>query len=208
MWSPPMSISHRHFRCRYSNSRDVIASSPSFCQSALESLPAGYFLRTPSTPITTGVVSISIFHLLALSVHIIRLQAYSWAAQITTDASFSSGFHLPLMSTPSSSSCLRNWTWILFSLYDFTSSSTAPFLYYSGFTGASKSTIIVVWSSPVLFLGILSHVSAAIPQVRDITRHGQYQGWLDSTSPARQPLHSPRQLKVHQSWWVLLSLYS
>ena len=34
MPSPPISISHRLFRCRYSNSRDVIASSPSFCQSA------------------------------------------------------------------------------------------------------------------------------------------------------------------------------
>ena len=29
MSSPPMSISHRLFRCRYSNSRDVIASYPS-----------------------------------------------------------------------------------------------------------------------------------------------------------------------------------
>ena len=28
--SPPISISHRLFRCRYSNSRDVVASSPSF----------------------------------------------------------------------------------------------------------------------------------------------------------------------------------
>ena len=72
MSSPPISISHRLFRCRYSNSRDVIANSPSFCQSIPESLLAGYFLRTHSTPITTGVVSISIFHLLVLSVHIIR----------------------------------------------------------------------------------------------------------------------------------------
>ena len=30
MSSPPISISHRLFQCRYSNSRDVIASSPSF----------------------------------------------------------------------------------------------------------------------------------------------------------------------------------
>ena len=30
MSSPPSSISHRLFRCRYSNSRDVVASSPSF----------------------------------------------------------------------------------------------------------------------------------------------------------------------------------
>ena len=72
MLSPPISISHGLFRCRYSNSRDVIASFPSFCQSAPESLLAGYFLRTPSAPITTVVVFISIFHLLALSVHIIR----------------------------------------------------------------------------------------------------------------------------------------
>ena len=113
------------------------------------------------------------------------------------------------MSTPSSSSFLRNWPCIFFSLHDFTSSSTAPFLYYSGFTGASKSTIIMVWSSPVIFLGILRHVSAAIPQLRDITlsaRYGQYQGWLTivrfqkylvySTSHTRRPLHSPRQLQV------------
>ena len=36
-------------------------------------------------------------------------------------------------------------------------------------------------SSPVLLLGILSHVSAEIPQLRDITlsaRYGQYQEWL------------------------------
>jgi len=72
MSSPPISISHRLFRCRYSNSRDVIASSPSFCQSAPESLLAGYFLMTPNDPISTGVVSISIFHLLVLSVHIIQ----------------------------------------------------------------------------------------------------------------------------------------
>ena len=116
MPSPPISISHRLFRCRYSNSRDVIASSPSFSQSAPESLLADYFLRTPSAPITTGVVSISILHLLVLS------------------------------------------------------------------------------------------------------RYGQYQRWLttghfkkylvDLTSLSRRPLHSPRQLQVHQSWWVLLSLYS
>ena len=30
MPSPPISISHRLFQCRYSNSRDVVASSPSF----------------------------------------------------------------------------------------------------------------------------------------------------------------------------------
>ena len=48
--------------------------SPSFCQSAPESLLAGYFLRTPSAPITNGIVSVTvyIFHILALSVHIIR----------------------------------------------------------------------------------------------------------------------------------------
>ena len=72
MSSPPISISHRLFRCRYTNFREVIASSPSFCQSAPESLLAGYFLKKPSAPITTCVVSISIFHLLVLSVHIIR----------------------------------------------------------------------------------------------------------------------------------------
>ena len=32
--SPPISISHRLFRCRYSNSRDVVASSPSFSRPA------------------------------------------------------------------------------------------------------------------------------------------------------------------------------
>ena len=63
--------------------------------------------------------------------------------------------------------------------------------------------IIIAQSSPVLFLGILSHVSATIPQLEDIAlsaRYGQYQGWLtivrfqkylvDSTSYKR-PLHSP-----------------
>ena len=74
MSPPPISISHRLFRWRCLNSRDVIASSPSFCQSAPENLLAGYFLRTPSAPITNGIVSVtvSIFHILALSVHIIR----------------------------------------------------------------------------------------------------------------------------------------
>ena len=32
--SPPISISHRLLRCRYSNSRDVVASSPSFSRHA------------------------------------------------------------------------------------------------------------------------------------------------------------------------------
>ena len=32
--SPPISISHRLFRCRYSNSRDVVANSPSFSRPA------------------------------------------------------------------------------------------------------------------------------------------------------------------------------
>ena len=74
MSPPPISISHRLIRCRYSNSRDVVASSPSFCQSAPESLLAGYFLRILSAPITNDIVSVtvSIFHILALSVHIIR----------------------------------------------------------------------------------------------------------------------------------------
>ena len=34
MSSPPISISHRSFRCRYSNSRDVVASSPSLLRPA------------------------------------------------------------------------------------------------------------------------------------------------------------------------------
>ena len=34
MPSPPISISHRLFQCRYSNSRDVVASSPSFSDPA------------------------------------------------------------------------------------------------------------------------------------------------------------------------------
>ena len=74
MSPPPTSISHGRFRWRYSNSRDVVASSPSFCQSAPESLLAGYFLRTPSAPITNGIVSVtvSIVHILVLSVHTIR----------------------------------------------------------------------------------------------------------------------------------------
>ena len=42
MSSPPINISHRLFRCRFSNSRDVVASSPSFSRpSALDSLLAG-----------------------------------------------------------------------------------------------------------------------------------------------------------------------
>ena len=53
MSSPPISISHRLFRCRHSNSRDVVASSPSFCQRAPEILLEGHFLMTPSSPITT-----------------------------------------------------------------------------------------------------------------------------------------------------------
>ena len=34
MSSPPISILHRLFRCRYSNSRDLVASSPSFSRPA------------------------------------------------------------------------------------------------------------------------------------------------------------------------------
>ena len=34
MSSPPISISHRLFRCRYSNFRDAVASSPSFSRAA------------------------------------------------------------------------------------------------------------------------------------------------------------------------------
>ena len=165
MSSPAISISHRLFRCRYSNSRDVIASSPSFSQSAPESLLADYFLRTPSAPITTGVVSISILHLLVLS----SKCSYNTTSKLilgphrsrqigasSLDSKFFRWCQHPLLPAASET--------------DFTSSSsTASFLYYSGFTGASKSTIIMVWSSPGLFLGILSHVSAAIPQLRDIT---------------------------------------
>ena len=33
--SPPFSVSHRLFRCRYSNSREVVASSPSFSRPAV-----------------------------------------------------------------------------------------------------------------------------------------------------------------------------
>ena len=127
MPSPPISILHRLFRCRYSNSRDVIASSPSFCQSAPESLLAGYFLRTPSAPITTGVVSISIFHLLALSVHIIRPPSLFLGR--TDDDRWELQFWIPSSLDVNTLFfyCLRNWLCILFSLHDFTSSSTAPF---------------------------------------------------------------------------------
>ena len=83
---------------------------------------------------------------------------------------------------------------------------------------AHSFIIIMVWSSPFLFLEILSHVSAEIVQLREITlsaRYGQYQGWLttvrfqkylvDSTSHTT-PSHSPRYFQLHQSGWVLLSL--
>ena len=39
MSSPPISISHRLFRCRYSNSRDVVASSSSFSRLAYRAHP-------------------------------------------------------------------------------------------------------------------------------------------------------------------------
>ena len=71
---------------------------------------------------------------------------------------------------------------------------------------------------PSSFLGIFSHVSAAILQLRDkelSLRYEQHQGWLttahfqkrlaDSTSHAR-PLHSSREFLVHQSQRVLLTL--
>ena len=147
MSSPPISISHRLFRCRYLNSRDVVGSSPSFCQSAPESLLAGYFLRTPSAPITTGVVSISIFHLLALSVHIIRPPRLFLGR--TDHDRWELQFWIPSSLDVNTSSCLRNWTWILYSLHDFTSSSTAPVLYYSGFTGASNLPLL--WCDPLQF---------------------------------------------------------
>ena len=47
MPSPPISILHRLFRCRYSNSRGVVASSPSF-SCLWESLLAGYPARDSS----------------------------------------------------------------------------------------------------------------------------------------------------------------
>ena len=213
MSPPPISFSHRLIRCRYSNSRDVVASSPSFCQSAQESLLAGYFLRTLSAPITNGIVSVtvSIFHILALSVHIIRppslfLDRTDHEGASVLDSIFRWCQHpfLPAASETEHAFSFLSMIWLLL-------------LPLPIFTGASKSTIIMVCSSPVLFLEILSHVSAGIPQLRDITRYGKYQGWLttvrfqkylvDLTSPTRRPMHSPRQLQVHQSWWVLLSLY-
>ena len=46
MSSPPISISHQLLRCRYSNSRDIVASSPSFSlpatRGASESLHVGW----------------------------------------------------------------------------------------------------------------------------------------------------------------------
>ena len=58
--SPPISISHRLFLCRYSNSSDVVASSPSFSgpqrQSAPESLLSGYVQRALSGDSTTANV--------------------------------------------------------------------------------------------------------------------------------------------------------
>ena len=133
MSPPPISISHRLFRCRYSNSRDVVASSPSFCQSAPESLLAGYFLRTPSAPITNGIVSVtvSIFHILALNVHIIRPPSLflgrtdhdRWELQCLIPSSVDVNtlfFQLP-----------QKLNMLFFSLHDFTSSSTASYFYRS-----------------------------------------------------------------------------
>ena len=42
--SPPISISHRLFRCRYSNSSDVVASSPSFSRQSAPESPRGRHL--------------------------------------------------------------------------------------------------------------------------------------------------------------------
>ena len=133
MSPPPISISHRLFRCRYSNSRDVVASSPSFCQSAPESFLAGYFLRTPSGPITNGIVSVtvSIFHILALNVHIIRPPSLflgrtdhdRWELQCLIPSSVDVNtlfFQLP-----------QKVNMLFFSLHDFISSSTASYFYRS-----------------------------------------------------------------------------
>ena len=130
MSPPPISISHRLIRCRYSNSRDVVASSPSFWQSAQESLLAGYFLRTLSAPITNGIVSVtvSIFHILALSVHIIRppslfLDRTDHEGASVLDSIFRWCQH-PFLPAASE-------TCIFFSLHDLTSSSTASYFYRS-----------------------------------------------------------------------------
>ena len=48
MSSPPISISHRLFRCRYSNSRDVVASSPFF--TSLAAWELARMLRLPGVP--------------------------------------------------------------------------------------------------------------------------------------------------------------
>ena len=158
MPSPPISISHRLFRCRYSNSRDVIASSPSFCQSALESLLAGYFLRTPSIPITTGVVSISIFHLLALSVNIIRPPSL-FLGRIDDDR-WELQFWIPSSLDVNTLFfyCLRNWPCILFSLHDFTSSSTAPF--YITLVLQELLNLPLLWCDPLqVFFWVFSAMS-------------------------------------------------
>ena len=46
MSSPPISILHRLFRCRYSNSRDVVASSPSFSLSTVREAQRAYSQAT------------------------------------------------------------------------------------------------------------------------------------------------------------------
>ena len=54
MSSPPISISHRLFRCRYSNSRDAVASFPSF------SLPAA---RAPQRACSQATVLLLPFYI-------------------------------------------------------------------------------------------------------------------------------------------------
>ena len=90
------------------------------------------------------------------------LKSCSWAAQIRVSVlNLSSTFLANSMfrwcQTRSSFSCLRNWPCNFFSLHYFTSSSTASFLNFSGFTAASTSTTpdaftISSHCPPLLFL--------------------------------------------------------
>ena len=67
MSSPSISISHRLFQCRYSNSRDVAASSPSF------SRPAARAPRRVCSPI-----NLFLFHFWTLSFLLTNIQFFNW----------------------------------------------------------------------------------------------------------------------------------
>ena len=58
MSSPPIRISHRVFRCIYSNSRDIVASSPSFSRSAAKAPRRAYSQATKFIDIQRKCISL------------------------------------------------------------------------------------------------------------------------------------------------------